>query len=63
MVFADRLVTAKLSNEIACAIGFGHTRLPSNRECFSVNYSLFLQPQNVSTSNDLQYMVYTVMKI
>ena len=24
-VFADRLITAKFSSEIACAIGFGHT--------------------------------------
>ena len=31
-VFADRSVTVNFSSEIACAIGFGHTRLPSNHE-------------------------------
>ena len=37
---------------VACAVGLGHARLPSNRECFPVNHSLVLQPQNYSTSND-----------
>ena len=41
MVFVDRLVTMKLSSEIACAVGFGHARLPSNHKCFPANYSLF----------------------
>ena len=34
-----------------------HAGLPSNYECFPVNYSLVLQPQNFSILNDLQYMV------
>ena len=34
VAFVDQLVTAKLSTEIAYAIGFGHTGLPSNCECF-----------------------------
>ena len=50
MDFTDRLVTAKLSSEITCAIGFGYT----------ANYSLVLQLQNFFTSNDLQYTVVVV---
>ena len=57
MAFTNQLVTEKLYSEIACAIDFGHTSLPSNCKCFSVNYGLALQPQNFSTSNNLQYMV------
>ena len=41
-VFVDQSIITKLSSEIACAIGFAHTRLPSNCECFPVNYSLVL---------------------
>ena len=37
--FMDRSVTVKLSSEIACAIGFGHTRLLSNHKCFPANFS------------------------
>ena len=56
MVFADRSVTAKLSSEITCAIGFGHTRLPSDCKRFPANYSLVLHV--LSTLNDLLYMIY-----
>ena len=52
--FVDRLAIANFFSEIACAIGFGYTRLPSNHESFPVNYSLVLQLQNL---NDLQYTV------
>ena len=51
-VSTDRLVLQNFSSEIACAIGLGHARLPSNHECFPVDYSLVLQPWNFFTSND-----------
>ena len=35
----DRL-PRNFPSEIACAIGFSHTKLLSNHECFQVNYSL-----------------------
>ena len=44
---------------VACTIGFVHTRPPCNRECFPANYSLFLQPRNFCTLNDLQYTVHS----
>ena len=53
-VFMDQSVL-QFSSEIACAVGFGNARPPSNR--FPANYNLVLQPQNFSTSNNLQYMV------
>ena len=34
-------------------MGFGHARLPCNHDCFPANYSLFLQLQNFSISNNL----------
>ena len=41
----NRLIgNCKTFSKIACAIGFGHTRLPSNLKCFPANYSLVLQP-------------------
>ena len=57
LAFTGRSATVKLYGEIVCAMGFGHTRLLSNRKCFPVNYNLVLQPPNFSTLKDLQYMV------
>ena len=61
MVFADRSVTMKLFQQNST--GFGHTRLPSNHKCFPANYSLVLEPQNLFTSNDLQYAVAIALQI
>ena len=58
-VFADRSVLQNFSSEIACAVGLGDARLLSNHESFPANYNLVLQPRNFSTSNNLQYTVYT----
>ena len=60
MVFVDRSINnQKLFREIVCAIGLGHTKLPSNLDCFAGNYSLSsLQSRNFYTSNDLQYTVH-----
>ena len=38
--FCVSIGNREFSSEIACAINFGHPRLPSNCKCFSVNYSL-----------------------
>ena len=57
MVFVDRLVPQNFSSEIACTIGFGRGRLPSNCKTFLANESLVLQLQNLSTLIDLQYTV------
>ena len=51
----DQSETSKLFGERACAIGFGHTRLASNCECFSVNYNLVLQSQSLE-----RFIIYTV---
>ena len=34
VVFVDRLVPQNFPSEIACAVGLGHARLPSNCESF-----------------------------
>ena len=54
VVFTDRSVPQNFSSEIACALGLGHERPPSNCKSFPANYSLVLQLWNFSTSNDLQ---------
>ena len=53
--FVDQSVPRNVFSEIACAIGFRHARLRSNRKSSSANESLVLQPQNFSTLNNQQY--------
>ena len=40
--FRKSISNRKTFPVIACAISYGHTRLPLNRECFPVDYSLVL---------------------
>ena len=60
VVFTDWLVTANVFpwNSLCNNKPWPCKTIPSNRKCFPANYSLVLQPQSVSTSNDLQCMVY-----
>ena len=41
-VFTDQSTPRNFSSKIACAISFGHARLPSNGKSFPVNESLVL---------------------
>ena len=63
-VFADRSVPRNFYSEISCAIGLAmQDSVSFNRECFSANQSLVLQPRNFSTSNDLQYTVLSMLQV
>ena len=53
--FVDWLVNTKLFQWISDNVQY--IRLPCKRKCFPANYISFLQSQNVSTWNDLQYTV------
>ena len=42
--FHGSISTTNFFSQIACAVGLGHARLPSNHKCFPANYNLVLQP-------------------
>ena len=55
--YSGSISSAKLFQWISDNALVQYVKLPCNCECFPMNYYSFLQPQNFSTLNDLQYTV------